>query len=99
MLEDILCKSKSSNINKNGSIYHFSNEGVASWYDFAFSIMQIAKIKCEVKPIQTSDYPTLAKRPHYSVLNKSKIKNDFNIEIAHWRDSLKKCINKIINKK
>lgn len=96
---DILCKSKSSNINKNGSLYHFSNEGVASWYDFAFSIMQIAKIKCEVKPIQTCDYPTLAKRPHYSVLNKSKIKNDFNLEIPHWRDSLKKCIDKINIKK
>ena len=86
---------KLTNINKNGSLYHFSNEGVASWYDFAFSIMQIAKIKCKVKPIQTSDYPTLAKRPHFSVLNKSKIKNDFNIEIPHWRDSLKNCINKI----
>jgi dTDP-4-dehydrorhamnose reductase len=73
-------------------IYHYSNEGVASWYDFAKSIMDDAKLKCVVKPIETKRYPTPAKRPHYSVLNKSKIKENFGIEIPHWQDSLKNCM-------
>ena len=81
----------------NGNLYHYSNEGVASWYDFAISIMELGGENCKVKPIQTKDYPTLAKRPHYSVLNKSKIKTDFKIEIPYWRDSLKDCIEKIKN--
>ena len=94
---EILCGGISVNISKNGNLYHYSNEGVASWYDFAISIMKIGGKNCKVKPIQTKDYPTLAKRPQYSVLNKSKIKTDFKIEIPHWRDSLKDCIEKIIN--
>ena len=84
-------------ISKNGNLYHYSNEGVASWYDFAISIMELGGENCNVKPIQTKDYPTLAKRPHFSVLNKSKIKTDFKIEIPYWRDSLKDCIEKIKN--
>ncbi|GAF02042.1 dTDP-4-dehydrorhamnose reductase [Saccharicrinis fermentans] len=75
-----------------GKIYHFSNEGVASWYDFAKEIMDCAGIVCEVRPIKTEDYPTPAQRPHYSVLDKTKIKCDFRIEIPYWKDSLKKCI-------
>ena len=94
---EILCGGSSVNISKNGNLYHYSNEGVASWYDFAISIMKIGGENCKVKPIQTKDYPTLAKRPQYSVLNKSKIKTDFKIEIPYWRDSLKDCIEKIIN--
>jgi dTDP-4-dehydrorhamnose reductase len=94
---EILSGSTSENINKNGNLYHYSNEGVASWYDFAISIMELGGENCKVKPIQTKDYPTLAKRPHYSVLNKSKIKTDFKIEIPYWRDSLKDCIEKIKN--
>ena len=70
---------------------------MTSWYDFAISIMELGGENCKVKPIQTKDYPTLAKRPHYSVLNKSKIKTDFKIEIPYWRDSLKDCIEKIKN--
>ena len=92
---EILCGESSVNISKNGNLYHYSNEGVASWYDFAISIMELGGENCKVKPIQTKDYPTLAKRPHFSVLNKSKIKIDFKIEIPHWRDSLKDCIEKI----
>ncbi len=80
---------------KLSSVYHYSNEGVASWYDFAKAIMEIAKIDCKVSPIETKDYPTPAKRPNYSLLNKSKIKEDFNITIPYWRDSLKDCIKKI----
>ena len=94
---DIFAIQKESKINLNGNLYHYSNEGVASWYDFAISIMELGGENCKVKPIQTKDYPTLAKRPHYSVLNKSKIKTDFKIEIPYWRDSLKDCIEKIKN--
>ena len=82
-------------IDENSKLYHFSNEGVASWYDFATAVMKINKLECKIFPIETKDYPTLAKRPHYSVLNKSKIKTDFNIQIPHWRDSLEKCIEKL----
>ena len=92
---DILSGDSSVNISKNGNLYHFSNEGVTSWYDFAISIMELGGVNCKVKPIQTKDYPTLAKRPQYSVLNKSKIKTDFKIEIPYWKDSLKECIYKI----
>ena len=82
-------------IDENSKLYHFSNEGVASWYDFAVAIMEISDIDCLVNPLETKDYPTLAKRPHYSILNKNKIKNDFNITIPYWRDSLVKCIEKV----
>ena len=94
---EILCGGSPVNISKNGNLYHYSNEGVASWYDFAISIMELGGKNCKVNPIQTKDYPTLAKRPQYSVLNKSKIKTDFKIEIPYWRDSLKDCIEKIKN--
>ena len=70
---EILYGDSSININKNGNLYHYSNEGVASWYDFAISIMKLGLENCKVKPIQTKDYPTLAKRPQYSVLNLSLI--------------------------
>jgi dTDP-4-dehydrorhamnose reductase len=94
---EILTGVNSVKISKNGNLYHYSNEGVASWYDFAIAIMELGNVNCKVNPIQTKDYPTLAKRPHYSVLNKSKIKTDFKIEIPYWRDSLKDCIEKIKN--
>ena len=75
-------------------IYHFSNEGVCSWYDFTKAIHRLAGITtCSVKPLHTSEYPTKAKRPHYSVLDKTKIKNMYGIEIPYWEDSLKECIN------
>ena len=92
---DILAYSKETNINAKGNVYHYSNEGVASWYDFAKAIMELGKIECEVRPIETKDYPTAAKRPHFSVLNKAKIKNDFEIEIPYWRASLARCISKL----
>ena len=84
------------NSDKNNSgIYHFSNEGVCSWYDFAKEIMTLAKVDCEVKPIETKDFPTPTKRPAYSVLNKAKIKETFNIEIPYWHDSLIDCIKEL----
>ncbi len=77
-------------------IYHFSDEGVCSWYDFTLAIHRIAGINtCKVSPLHTADYPAKAARPHYSVLDKTKIKKTFDIEIPHWEVSLQECINDI----
>lgn len=78
--------------NKSPEIYHYSNEGVASWYDFAKAIFELSGVECNVNAITTDQYPTPASRPHYSLLNKSKIKNDFNLTIPYWRDALKECL-------
>ena len=78
---------------KGTNIYHYSNEGVTSWYDFACEIMKIKGLKCKIFPIETFEYPTRAKRPHFSVLNKKKIKDDFNLEIPHWKESLVLMLN------
>ena len=75
-------------------IYHYSNEGVASWYDFTKAIFDIAEINCFVKPIATEDYPSPVQRPPYSVMNKSKIKLIFGLKIPHWRDSLTEYFQK-----
>jgi dTDP-4-dehydrorhamnose reductase len=77
-------------------IYHYSNEGVASWFDFAKSIFEISGTDCKVLPVMSDQFPVKAKRPHYSVLNKSKIKSTFGIEIPYWRDSLKICLGEIM---
>ena len=75
-------------------VYHFSDEGVCSWYDFAKTIHRLAGItNCKVKPLHTSEYPTKAKRPHYSVLDKTKIKATYDLEVPYWEESLKECIN------
>ena len=75
-------------------VYHFSNEGVCSWYDFTKAIHRLAGITtCQVKPLHTSEYPAKAKRPHYSVLDKSKIKATYDLEVPYWEESLKECIN------
>jgi len=76
-------------------IYHYSNEGVCSWYDFALAILRTGGIKCRVYPVESKDFVTLAKRPGYSVLNKSKIKNSFHLTIPHWQDSLERCMRKL----
>ncbi|MDD2974749.1 MAG: dTDP-4-dehydrorhamnose reductase [Aliarcobacter cryaerophilus] len=76
-------------------IYNFSNEGVVSWYDFAKEIMKMAKLPCQINPIETYQYPTPAKRPHYSLLNKSKIKKDFGIVIPYWKDGLDDCLKRL----
>lgn len=74
--------------NEKVEIYHYSNEGVLSWYDFAKEIMRMLNIDCQIDPIETKEYPTPAVRPHYSLLNKSKIKKEYNIVIPYWKDSL-----------
>jgi dTDP-4-dehydrorhamnose reductase len=76
-------------------IYHYSNEGVASWYDFTKAIFDVSKTNTKVLPIRTSEYPTRATRPAYSVMDKSKIKRTFDIEIPYWRDSLAVCIQRL----
>jgi len=76
-------------------IFHYSNEGTASWYDFAKAIVELSEDDCIVKPVETKDYPLPAHRPFYSVMNKSKIKAFLNIEIPYWRDSLKRCLNNL----
>jgi len=73
-------------------IYHFSDEGVCSWYDFTKTIHKIAGITCNVQPIESKDFPARTPRPHYSVLNKAKIKSTYGITIPHWEESLEKCI-------
>jgi len=74
-------------------VYHYSNEGVASWYDFAYEIFELNKIRCSLIPIRTRDFPTPARRPHFSVLDKTKIKTTFDLTIPHWKESLEKCIS------
>lgn len=76
-------------------IYHYSNEGVCSWYDFTVAILKNARISCQVNPIESSAYPVRTPRPHYSVLNKAKIKSTFHIEIPHWETSLVQCIKRL----
>jgi len=92
---DIIPKIQNSTL----KIYHYSNEGVTSWYDFAKEIMKMAKIDCKINPIQTSQYPTPAKRPYYSLLNKAKIKKEFNMTIPFWKDSLEKCLRELGERK
>ena len=98
-LADAILKAMDQTIDTDhdkGGVYHFSNEGVCSWYDFTIKIHEIAGINtCKVNPIETKDYPTKAARPHYSVLNKTKIKQTFNITIPHWEASLKECIKEL----
>ena len=79
-------------------IYHFSNEGVISWYDFTKAIHRIAGItSCHVRPLHTAEYPTPANRPHYSVLDKTKIKQTYGIEIPYWEESLEVCVRKLLS--
>ena len=85
--------------NQKVEIYNYSNEGVLSWYDFAKEIMKMAKLDCKINPIETFQYPTPAKRPHFSLLNKNKIKNKFNIEIPYWKDGLDDCLKRLGEKK
>lgn len=78
--------------NETVSVYHYTNEGACSWYDFAQEIMELGRLECKVNPIPTSAYPTPAKRPFYSLMDKSTLKEDFGVEIPYWKDSLKKCV-------
>ena len=77
---------------ENKGVYHFTNEGVCSWYDFAIEIIKKSGLKCNLNPILSSAYPTKAMRPFYSVLDKSKIKEIFGVKISHWKEGLEQCL-------
>ena len=79
----------------SAGIYHYTNAGVCSWYDFAHEIMRLTGSPCRIEPIATAQYPTPAIRPCYSVLSKSKIQSDFGIDIPHWTTSLEHCLKRI----
>lgn len=78
-------------------IYHYTNDGIISWYDFAVAIKELSESKCRVNAISTSQYPTTAKRPAYSVLDKTKIQHEFSIQLKDWKKSLAICVGKISN--
>ncbi len=81
--------------NNKPKIYHYANEGVASWYDLAHEAIRLSNLKCEILPIRSCEYPTKVTRPAYSLLDKADIKRDFELIIPHWRDSLEKCIERL----
>ena len=97
MILDLLQSVESGEIEASqlSGVFHYSNEGVCSWYDFAKAIFELSEINCQVNPIETKDYPTPARRPHFSLLNKEKIRKTFDLEIPYWRDSLKACLQKL----
>jgi len=76
-------------------IYHFSNEGETTWYDFAAAIKEIKGLNCKINPIPTTAYPTPAKRPAYSLLDKQKIKQHYGVEVPFWRNSLERMLDKL----
>lgn len=78
-------------------VYHFSNEGICSWFDFASEIVRLSGLSCEVNPVTTEEYPTKTKRPAYSVLDKTKIKKTFEVPVPDWQESLKKCMKDLIS--
>ena len=86
---------KKSDLTGYLGVFHYSNEGTASWYDFAVEIFKLAGIDCNINPIHTAEYPTASKRPYYSVLDKTKIKSTFGFSIPYWKDSLAVCIKKL----
>lgn len=92
-LAEVIMKIISENEDPVGGIYNYSNSGVISWYEFALAIKEISGSNCFVNPVSSSEYPTPAKRPNYSVLDTTKIQEVFNIEIPFWKDSLEKCIS------
>ncbi len=94
MILDIIPKIEKEDV----EVYHYSNEGVASWYDFAKEIMKLAEVDCKISPIETYQYPTPAKRPYYSLLNKAKIKVNFQLDIPYWKDSLNICLSVLTEK-
>jgi dTDP-4-dehydrorhamnose reductase len=94
LIMKIITDSHTSTSNWKAGIYNFSNEGIISWYDFAQAIKEIIACPCDVKPVTTADYPTPAKRPAYSVLDKTKIQQAFAMQLKNWKESLAVCLRK-----
>ena len=82
-------------LERASEVYHYSNEGECSWYDFAKEIVNISGVKCTLSPIKTEDYPTAAQRPKYALMSKKKISKEFDLKIISWKDSLKYCMNNL----
>lgn len=91
----ILCIADNKSHSDHQGIYHFSNEGVCSWFDFAVAIRDLSALKCNVMPCHSSEFPSKVVRPSFSVLDKTLIKNTFGVEVPYWTDSLKKCISNL----
>ncbi len=87
---------ETNQLDKQG-IYHFSNEGVCSWYDFAKDICELSGNTCDIQPCHSDEFPSKVRRPHFSVLDKTKLKETFGVKVPYWRDSLKKCIQELRN--
>ena len=94
-LASLIVKVVDEGLLDKGGLYHYSNEGVISWYDFAKTICELSGNCCDIRPCRSDEYPSKAARPHYSVLDKSKVKRTFGISIPYWKDSLKACIQRI----
>ncbi len=91
----IIEKSTQKKDSFRSGIYHYSNDGQTTWYDVTREIKDFLKSDCKIKPIATEEYPLPAPRPMYSVFNKGKIKQDFEVEVPFWKDSLIECLQKI----
>lgn len=96
-LAQIIFKVTEENLIDRQGIYHFSNEGVCSWYDFAKEICELSGNHCDIQPCHSDEFPSKVKRPHFSVLDKTKVKDTFHITIPYWKESLKKCIEELKN--
>lgn len=94
-LADVFFKVIEEELFDKQGIYHFSNEGVCSWYDFAKEICELSGNTCDIQPCHSDEFPSKVKRPHFSVLDKTKLKSAFNIKVPYWKDSLIKCINEL----
>lgn len=89
------CILKALSVDAPSGVYHFSDEGVCSWFDFACAIRDLSGNQCDIQPCRSDEFPSKVRRPHYSVLDKSKVRNAFGITIPHWYDSLVKCIERL----
>lgn len=96
LAETICLIIETGQLDKTG-IYHFSNEGVCSWFDFAKAICEMSGNTCDIQPCHSDEFPSPVARPHFSVLDKTRIKQTFGIRIPYWTDSLKRCIEEIEN--
>lgn len=94
-LADVIFKVIEEELFDKQGIYHFSNEGVCSWYDFAKEICELSGNTCDIQSCHSDEFPSKVKRPHFSVLDKTKLKSAFNIKVPYWKDSLIKCINEL----
>ncbi len=95
VLLSIVVNSLSGNGNYGKELFHYSNEGICSWYDFAFEIVMLTGRHCKVRPVETEHFPMPARRPHYSVMNKAKIRSWLSLDIPHWKESLRNCISQL----